>query len=206
MKVLLTSFDPFGAEPQNSSLELLRRLPDRLENILLVKEVLPTQFVEAPRRLQELLKDVEPDILLLLGQAGGRKQVHFERVAINCMSARIPDNAGYAPQELPILPDGPAAYFTNIPLAPLVHHLQDQWLPVAISNTAGTFVCNCLFYHAMHQLEAAPFSCQCDFVHIPYLAGQACVPAGMPTLPPESCLSALKQAILFLAKQNVPYD
>ena len=94
MKVLLTSFDPFGAEPQNSSLELLRLLPDRLEDISLVKEVLPTQFVEAPRRLQELLNDVEPDLLLLLGQAGGRKQVHFERVAINCMSARIPDNAG----------------------------------------------------------------------------------------------------------------
>ena len=116
------------------------------------------------------------------------------------MSARIPDNAGYAPQELPILPDGPAAYFTNIPLAPLVRHLQDQWLPAAISNTAGTFVCNCLFYQAMHQIAAASRSCQCDFVHIPYLTGQSCLPAGTPTLSPESCLSTLKQAILFLAK------
>lgn len=202
MNVLLTSFDPFGAEVQNSSLEILRRLPDRLECISLVKEVLPTQFVEAPRRLQTLLREIRPDLVLLLGQAGGRKQVHFERVAINCMSARIPDNAGYAPQEIPVLTDAPAAYFTNIPLADLVRHLQDRWMPAAVSNSAGTFVCNCLFYHAMHQIVTESLPCLCDFVHIPYLAGQSHVPPNTPCLSAESCVSTIREAISFLARSS----
>ena len=202
MNVLLTSFDPFGAEVQNSSLEILRHLPDHLEGISLVKEVLPTQFVEAPRRLQTLLREIRPDLVLLLGQAGGRKQVHFERVAINCMSARIPDNAGYAPQEVPVLPDAPAAYFTNIPLADLVRHLQDRWMPAAVSNSAGTFVCNCLFYHAMHQIATESLPCLCDFVHIPYLAGQSHVPPNTPCLSAESCVSTIREAISFLARSS----
>ena len=92
MNILLTSFDPFGTDSQNSSLEILNRLPDHLEELQIHKEVLPTQFIEGPRRLLHLLDEQQPDLLLMLGQAAGRKQVTFERVAINCMSARIPDN------------------------------------------------------------------------------------------------------------------
>ena len=200
MNILLTSFDPFGTDSQNSSLEILNRLPDHLEELQIRKEVLPTQFIEGPRRLLRLLDEQQPDLLLMLGQAGGRKQVTFERVAINCMSARIPDNVGYMPQELPVVPEGPDAYFTNLPLAPLVQHLQKLWLPAGISNSAGTFVCNCLFYQAMHHIHSTGLHCQCDFVHLPYLTEQLGLPEEPPKLSSASCLSVLTQAILYLKR------
>lgn len=198
MKILLTSFDPFGVDLQNSSLEILKLLPDNLGPHQLIKKVLPTQFVEGPRLLTQSLRELRPEVVLLLGQAGGRAQIGFERVAINCLNARIPDNAGYAPHELPVVEDGPAAYFTNIPLASLVRSLQDAWLPAGISNTAGTFVCNCLFYQAMHCIMQENLPCICDFVHLPYLSEQSGVPADAPSLPPNSCLSVLIKAARFL--------
>lgn len=198
MNILITSFDPFGTDSQNSSLELLRRLPDTLDGLRITKEVLPTQFVEAPQRLAALLHELRPQLVLLMGQAAGRNHIAFERVAINCMTARIPDNTGYMPQELPVVDGGPDAYFTNIPLAPLIRHLQDLWLPVGISNSAGTYVCNCLFYQAMHLIHTEGLPCLCDFVHLPYISHQAGIPEDAPQLSIQSCLSAITQAIRYL--------
>lgn len=199
MKILVTSFDPFGIDIENSSLEVLKLLPDSLDNIQLDKQILPTQFIEGPRLLLDILDKKQPDALLLLGQAGGRSQITFERVAINCMNARIQDNAGYAPHEMPVIKDGPAAYFTNIPLASLIEYLQELWLPAGISNSAGTFVCNCLFYQAMHYIMQKKLPCLCDFVHLPYLSGQSGIPEDSPSLPPNACLSVLVKTIRYLS-------
>ena len=201
MKVLVTSFDPFGTDTQNSSLEVLHQLPETIDNIQIIKKVLPTQFAEAPRQLADLIHQLHPDLILLMGQAGGRKHITFERVAINCMSARIPDNAGWAPQEMPVVADAPAAYFTNIPLAETVRHLRDLWHNADISNSAGTFVCNCLFYHAMHLIATEGLNCLCDFVHLPYLTGQNGVPETTPQISLTSCLSSVTEAIRYLTNE-----
>lgn len=194
MIILLTAFDPFGGESRNASAEILARLEAPAPGVQLVKQILPTQFVLGPQVLEEAIRLHRPDLLLMLGQAGGRSAVTFERVAINCMDARIPDNAGFQPREEAVVAGGPAAYFHTIPLADLVQHLRDRHLPAAISNTAGTFVCNALFYRARHYLESYLPGCRCDFVHIPYLEDQE-RPVDSPVLSADICAATLQRAL-----------
>lgn len=194
MKIMVTAFDAFGGESVNASGEILSRLqaPAGCE---LVKQILPTQFVRGPEVLYSCLDAEKPDILLLLGQAGGRSTVTPERVAINCMDARIPDNVGYTPVDLPIDANGPDAYLTNIPIHAAVSHLKEAGLPAAISNTAGTFVCNCLFYKAMQYVRThAASPILCDFIHIPYLTGQPHA-EHLPDLAPDACAATVQELL-----------
>lgn len=171
MKVLMTGFSPFGGEEINPSWEAVRGLPDEIGGHRLARELLPVDFAEAPVRLRQLMELHAPDAVVLVGQAGGRAAVSLERVAINF--GQLPDQKdaeGFA-----LRADGPAAHFSDLPLGRIVQALRRAGIPCEISNTAGTYVCNCVLYHALDHARGAA---RCGFVHVPYLPRQAAEKAG----------------------------
>lgn len=149
-KLLITGFDPFGGEQVNPAFEAVRLLPDEIAGLELCKLEIPTEFIKSGVILKDALRAVHPNAVLCVGQAGGRTAVTPERVAINLMDARIPDNAGYQPIDTPVVPDGPAAFFSTLPVKAIAARIQSDGLPAAVSNTAGTYVCNSLLYTLLH--------------------------------------------------------
>lgn len=171
--ILLTGFEPFGGDGINPSLEVARALDGmRIEDMLVQAECLPCVFDEAGRRLESLLIERRPALVLCLGLAGGRAAVTVERVAINVDDARIPDNAGRKPEDAPIVPDGPAAYFSTLPVKAIVQALRGVGIPAAVSDSAGTFVCNHVFYALMNHLSRFLPESHGGFIHLPYLPEQ----------------------------------
>lgn len=187
-QLLITGFDPFGGEQINPSWEVVSQLPDTLGSFRLHKLQIPTIFSEAAQKVLEAAQNIQPDVILCIGQAGGRSAVTPERVAINIRDARICDNAGNQPADQPIVPDGPAAYFSTVPVKAMVQAMTDAGYSAAISNTAGTFVCNDVLYTLLHHYHGT--SVQAGFIHVPYLPQQ-----GSPNMPQETTLAALKAAI-----------
>lgn len=171
-KLLITGFDPFGGETVNPAFEAVRLLPDVIAGFELCKLEIPTEFIRSGVILKDALRAEQPDAVLCVGQAGGRTAVTPERVAINLMDARIPDNAGYQPIDTPVVPDGPAAYFSTLPIKAIVERIQHAGLPAMVSNTAGTYVCNSLLYTLLHAAaHEYPGFCG-GFIHVPYAIGQ----------------------------------
>lgn len=173
MQVLLTAFDPFGGALVNPALELLRALPDEIGPARLARLELPTVFGRCLELLRERLALEAPDIALGLGLAGGRPDITVERVALNLEDARIPDNAGFQPVDRPVVPGGPPALFATLPIKAMVAAIRAAGVPASVSNTAGTFVCNHLFYGLLHQLAQAHPGCRGGFIHVPFLPEQA---------------------------------
>ncbi|MBN8741768.1 MAG: pyroglutamyl-peptidase I [Lysobacterales bacterium 69-70] len=191
-RVLLTGFDPFGGESLNPSWEAVRRLDGELvHGHHVVAEQLPTCFGTSLRRLRAALTRSKPALVVCVGQAGGRSRVSLERVAINVDDARIPDNAGKQPIDRAIVRGGPAAYFTSLPIKAQLAALQKAGLPAEISQTAGTFVCNHVFYGLMHALREKP-QVRGGFVHIPFLPEQAVAHPGAPSLALDTIVTSLR--------------
>jgi pyroglutamyl-peptidase len=195
MRILVTGFDPFGGEPVNPALEAVMRLPAQLGPHRIERRPLPSVFDRALDVLGDAIRTIRPDILLCVGQAGGRTELSIERVAINVDDARIPDNAGQSPIDRPIVPGGPAAYFTNLPLKAMVQALGEAGIPAKVSNTAGTFVCNHVFYGAMHLVATEFPAMRAGFIHIPYLPEQAARHPGQPSMAVETVIAGLMKAI-----------
>ncbi len=174
MKVLLTGFAPFGAEKRNPSYDAVRMLPEEIAGASIVKAELPVVFRECGAVIEELLRREKPDVVILVGQAGGRTCISVERVAINCedCAPEHPDNAGNAPQEQKICPDGPDAYFSTLPIKRMVEKMLENDVPAQISNTAGTYVCNDAMYALLHQIHTACPGVRGGFVHVPYAVSQ----------------------------------
>ena len=166
MTILVTAFDPFGGDEANISQQLLEALPEELDGAVLHKLLLPTVFGKAAERAIAEAERIRPGAIVCLGQAGGRTAITPERVGINCMDASLPDNAGRQPRDEAILPGGPAAYFSTLPLRAMTEAIRAAGVPAQISNTAGTFVCNSLLY-AMLQYTAASPELPCGFLHLP---------------------------------------
>ena len=171
-KLLITGFDPFGGESVNPAFEAVRLLPDEIAGFILCKLEISTEFIRSGVILKEALRAERPDAVLCVGQAGGRTAITPERVAINLMDARIPDNAGYQPVDTPIVPDGPTAYFSTLPVKAIVEQIQSAGLPAAVSNTAGTYVCNSLLYTLLHTAALEYPGLRGGFLHVPYAAEQ----------------------------------
>lgn len=167
-RILLTGFEPFHSSKRNPSKEVVKRIE---HPALVAKEVLPVVFGESARRLIELINKHAPDVVICLGQAEGRTQITPERVAINLDDARIADNAGNWPKESPIVADGPAAYFTTLPVTRIVNSLSEAGFPAAISLSAGTFVCNHIFYTM--QRHCASKGIKSGFIHLPLMNEQS---------------------------------
>lgn len=181
-RVLLTGFDPFGGETVNPSWEAVRRLDAQIvRRHQIVALQLPTCFGRSLRTLRAALTRHEPALVICVGQAGGRSRVSLERVAINVDDARIADNAGRQPVDRAVIRGAPAAYFSTLPIKAQLGALQRAGLPAEISQTAGTFVCNHVFYGLMHALRDTP-QVRGGFVHIPFLPEQAVAHAGVPSL------------------------
>ena len=134
MKILLTGFDPFDREKVNPAFEAVKLLPDTIAGAQIVKLEVPTQFVRAGKVLEAAMAEHKPDVVICVGQAGGRAAITPEKVAINLMDGRIPDNAGYQPVDVPIRADGPAAYFATLPVKAMVQRMQDAGIPAAASG------------------------------------------------------------------------
>lgn len=197
--LLLTGFEPFGGETLNPSWQVARALEGcvldagdgRLARVS--ARELPCVFGDALRTLERALQNLRPTLVLALGQAGGRCDLSLERVAINIDDARIPDNAGAQPVDEPVVPGGPAAYFSTLPIKAMVHALREAGLPASVSQTAGTFVCNHVFYGLQHRLDGQ--GCGSGFMHIPYLPEQAAQHPGSPSLPLATLVDGVRLAL-----------
>ena len=189
--LLITGFDPFGGETVNPSWEAVRRLPDAVGQYRLTKLQIPTVFSAAADTVLATAKADKPDVILCIGQAGGRDAVTPERIAVNMASASIPDNAGNLPVETPILPGGPDGIFATVPVAAMARAIVGAGLPGKISNTAGTFVCNDTLYRLLAHFAGT--GTRVGFIHVPHLPGQA--KAGGPSMELSDIIRALTAAI-----------
>lgn len=174
MKVLITGFQPFGADTLNPSYEAVKLLPDEILGAQIVKEEIPVVFRRGGKAVQEAVRREKPDIVILVGQAGGRTAMNPERVAINCedCAPSFPDNDGNAPQGEKIYEDGPDGLFATLPIKAMVQKMVDNGVPAFISNTAGTYVCNDLMYHLLYQLHTEFPEIKGGFIHVPYATMQ----------------------------------
>ncbi len=201
--ILLTGFQPFDGESSNPSWEAVAALDgSRLDGRRVVALQLPVVFGQSLRVLAKALERFRPALALCVGQAGGRSRISLERVAINLQDARIPDNAGRQPLDEPIEARGPAAYFARLPLKACLAALGEAGIPAEISHTAGTYVCNHVFYGLMHALRARR-AVRAGFMHIPYSPAQAVRHPGAPSLPVELATAAVRLTVeTALARQT----
>ena len=190
-KLLITGFDPFGGATINPSWEAVNRLPDVIGEYEIHKLQIPTVFGVAPREVLKQAETLQPDVIISVGQAGGRAAVTPERIGINIRDARIADNAGVIPQDEAIVPGGPDGYFTTLPIKAMIAAISDSNLPAAVSNSAGTFVCNDVLYSLLHHYHGTEV--RCGFIHVPYLPEQ-----GSPSLTLEETIQALTAAVTAL--------
>ncbi len=187
-KLLITGFDAFGGENINPSWLAVEKLPPRIGDHMLCKLAIPTVFGEAARMVLEAAEEFQPDVILCVGLAGGRDAVTPERIAVNIRDARIPDNAGSQPRGEFVVPGAPAAYFATVPVEKMAQAVRDAQVPGAVSNTAGTYVCNDVMYTLLHRYAGT--AVKVGFIHVPRLPEQ-----GSPNLPLEQTVKGLEAAI-----------
>jgi pyroglutamyl-peptidase len=191
--VLVTGFDPFGGHAVNPSWQAVQQLHGTtIAGHRVVGAQLPTVFGASLQALRELLRQHRPTLVIATGQAGGRAALSLERVAINVNDARIPDNAGAQPVDAPVVPQGPAAYFTSLPIKAMLAALLAEGINAEVSQTAGTFVCNQVFYGLMHELAVDPqwSGVRGGMIHVPWLPEQ-----GQPSMRLAEIAQGLRIAI-----------
>ncbi len=191
--VLLTGFDAFGGQAVNPSGLAVQALHGRrIAGHRVVAAQLPTAFDKATQQLQTLMMAHRPALVICVGQAGGREALSLERVAINLIDARIADNALAQPVDEPVVAGGPAAYFSTLPVKAMRVALQREGLAAEVSQTAGTFVCNQVFYELMHFLATRRGwrRVRGGFIHVPWLPEQ-----GTPSMPLEAIVHGLRLAV-----------
>lgn len=193
MKLLLTAFDPFGGEQINPAWEAVKEIPEKMDNFAVTKCMVPTVFGKSIALVGEKIKELGPDVVICVGQAGGRTSISLERVAINCNDAGIPDNEGNQPTDEPVIPEGPAAYFSTLPIKEMVNAIRNEGVPASVSNSAGTFVCNQLMYGVLHFIEEENLPIKAGFIHVPYIPVQA---AGKPESPASMALADIVRGLV----------
>lgn len=197
MKILISAFDPFGGEKLNPALEAVKRLPDEISGAKIVRVEIPTLFRTSIGVLEAAMRCERPDAVLCVGQAGGSASVRMERVAVNLQDARIADNEGNQPEDLPVQPGGPSAYFSLLPVKAMAEAVRLKGLPAEVSYTAGTFVCNHLMYGLLHLVgnEETFRDVIGGFIHVPYMTAQAAGRKDTPSLSLEEIIAALEAAV-----------
>lgn len=195
MKVLITGFDPFGGEKINPAWEAVKALPDNIDGIEVVKLQIPTVFKKSAKKLFENIDSVKPDVVICVGQAGGRYEFSVERVAINVDDGRIPDNDGYQPVDSPVFEDGENAYFSTLPIKAIVEEVKKVGIPSAVSNTAGTYVCNHIMYSLLYYLNKNNLNIKGGFIHVPFIPEQVVEKKNTPYMELTRITKALEIAI-----------
>lgn len=193
--VLLTGFEPFGGERSNPSWDAVRQLRGaRIAGHRIAAVRLPVTFADSLPALRRALREHRPALTLCVGQAGGRARISLERVAVNLIDARIADNRGAQPIDAAVVADGPAAYFSTLPVKAMRAALQEGGWPVELSHSAGTYVCNQVFYGLMHALRHS-HRARGGFIHIPYAPEQVVSRPDAPCMPIDTVVAALRIAI-----------
>lgn len=170
--ILITGFTPFGGEKINPSFEAIKQLPDEFLDYSIVKKEIDTAFLISKDQLIPIIIDLKPSAVILVGQAGGAKNMRIERIAINVDDASIKDNNDFMPIDQTIVRDGPDAIFSTLPVKKIVENLQDDGIPAIVSNSAGTYVCNHLMYHLLYYLKTNNLNIPAGFIHVPYIFDQ----------------------------------
>lgn len=202
MKLLLTAFDPFGGESVNPALEAVKLVADRIGDIDIVKLEVPTVFRKSIETVVAAMEGEKPDYVLCVGQAGGRFGITPERVAINLDDARIKDNEGNQPIDVPIFEDGEPAYFSNLPVKAMVEEIKKAGLPASLSNTAGTFVCNHLMYGVLYTIDKKYDGVKGGFVHVPFTTAQVVEKPNVPCMSLTDIAKGLESAVLAIGNNN----
>ena len=185
-KVLLTGFEPFGTATSNPSGEIVKQISG--DNI--VTAILPVAYNQSADRLLALIAEHNPDVVICLGQAEGRTAITPEKVAINLDDARLEDNEGVLRNDVKILEDGPAAYFSTLPIKEMVDAIQAQGIPATVSLSAGAFLCNHVFYVAQNKFAGTKI--RSGFVHVPLMDSQAPEFPELPTMPLDQMVTAVR--------------
>lgn len=187
-RLLITGFDSFGGETVNPSWEAVKLLPEEIGEYKLCKLNIPTVYGKAARMVLDKAKQINADVVISVGQAGGRDAVTPERIAVNIRDARLPDNEGVLCRGERVAADGPAAYFSTLPVEQMSQAIRDAHIPSAVSNTAGCYVCNDVLYTLLHHYQGT--AVKVGFIHVPYLPEQ-----GTPNMPLEDTVRALEAAV-----------
>ncbi|PQD96776.1 pyroglutamyl-peptidase I [Pradoshia eiseniae] len=195
MKVLLTGFDAFGGEPVNPAEEAVKRVSDNIRGAEIIKVIIPTVQTKSVQAIERAIEEHSPDIVISIGQAGGRFDITPERVAINIDDYRIKDNEGNQPIDAVIQEDGQAAYFSNLPVKAMVKHMNENQMPATLSNTAGTFVCNHVMYGILYMIDKKYPNMKGGFIHIPYMTSQVMDKKNTPFMSLEEIVRGLELAI-----------
>ena len=191
-RLLITGFDPFGGETVNPSFEAVKRLPDRIGAYVLEKLEIPTVYGTAAERVLERARECAPDVVLCIGQAGGREAITPEVIGINLREGSIADNSGVLHTGEPIFADAPDAYFSTLPVRKMVDAVRRAGLSARLSYSAGAFVCNDTLYTLLHHYHGT--SVRVGFIHVPFLPEQA--KGEKPSMPLDDIVKALEAAIL----------
>ena len=186
MKILLTGFEPFGTATSNPSGEIVKQISD----VNIVTAILPVAYRQSAERLLALITEHNPDVVICLGQAEGRTQITPEKVAINLDDARLADNEGVLRNDVKILDSGPDAYFSTLPVKEIVEAIKAKGVPAAISLSAGAFLCNHVFYIAQNKFAGT--NVRSGFVHVPLMDSQAPEFPGLPTMPLDQMVTAVR--------------
>ena len=186
MMILLTGFEPFGKATLNPSGEIVKQISGK--NI--VTAILPVAYAQSAERLLQLIAEHNPDVVICLGQAEGRTQITPERIAINLDDARLADNQGVMRNEVPIVLGGPVAYESTLPVKEIVKAINDAGVPAAVSLSAGAFLCNHVFYLAQDHFKGSKV--RSGFVHVPLMDEQAGEFPGLPTMPLDQMVKAVR--------------
>lgn len=195
MKVLITGFDPFGGEEINPALEAVKKLPKNICGAEIIKLEIPTVFKKSLEKIEENIIKHTPDIVISVGQAGGRFGITPERVAINIDDARIPDNEKNHPIDSMIFKDGENAYFSNLPIKAMVKEMKNGDIPGSISNTAGTFVCNHVMYGILYMINKKYPHMRGGFIHVPYIPSQVLEKLNTPSMSLDDISKGLELCI-----------
>lgn len=195
MKVLITGFDPFGGEKINPALEAVKKVKEEIANVEVIKVEIPTVFRKSLEALEAAIETHKPDIVICIGQAGGRFDITPERVAINLDDARIKDNEGNQPIDMPIYEDGEPAYFASLPIKAMVKEINDNGIPASVSNSAGTFVCNHIMYGLLYLIDKKYNNIKGGFIHVPFIPSQVVDKKNTPSMSLEDITKGLECAI-----------
>mgnify|MGYP000966614118 FL=1 len=202
MKILVTGFDPFGGEPINPAIESVKKLPDNIAGAKIIKLEIPTVRKKSLEKIEKAINEHNPDVILSIGQAGGRFDISIERVGINLDDFRIPDNEGNQIIDEPIFPDGENSYFVKLPVKAMVQNVQKNNIPASVSYTAGTFVCNHVLYGVLYLIEKKYKGKKSGFIHIPFLPQQVVDKRNMPSMELNTIVKGLTAAIEAIVKNN----
>jgi len=202
MKILVTGFDPFGGEPINPAIESVKKLPDNIAGAEIIKLEIPTVRKKSLEKIEKAINEHNPDVILSIGQAGGRFDISIERIGINLDDFRIPDNEGNQIIDEPIFPDGENSYFVKLPVKAMVQNVQKNNIPASVSYTAGTFVCNHVLYGVLYLIEKKYKGKKSGFIHIPFLPQQVVDKRNMPSMELNTIVKGLTAAIEAIVKNN----